>query len=265
VSAGTNALLVAEGTANQISRNITINDDNADVNLGNGDPDLTINTDANETSLLITNSSNVARTSNLVKIEENNGANLAGDDPAVWVDLWTPFGLRVDTEGEGSDATVPSVQFTSGNESAGRIGLGLVMEDAAPAAGIASTALYIEAGAGSLGFAGRANTTADISSNFTAVEMDAGKIVLSDINGVTTGGGNFSLAAYGGFSVIQVDAGGAGTLTALPSDADNGQMLYIINTSGGAITCALWGGTADIANNNMAVLIYMNGTWYRSN
>jgi hypothetical protein len=82
---------------------------------------------------------------------------------------------------------------------------------------------------------------------------------------VAAGGGRTVLSYGTGAGVIPTDVSvwnATGNVT-LPGSVDNGQVLWIVNTSGGAITVTgVTGGTAaGFANNDVRGYVYAAG-WY---
>ena len=107
----------------------------------------------------------------------------------------------------------------------------------------------------------------------TANKTAAGSAVaINNTNGtnaialnVSAGGGRTILSYGTGAGVIPTDVSvwnATGNVT-LPGSVENGQILYIVNTSGGAITVTgVTGGTAfGFANNNVRMYVYAGG-WF---
>ncbi len=82
---------------------------------------------------------------------------------------------------------------------------------------------------------------------------------------VTAGGGRTILSYGTGAGVIPTDVSvwnATGNVT-LPGSVENGQILYVVNSSGGAITVTgVTGGTAAGFNNNDVRSYVYAGGWY---
>ena len=208
----------------------------------------------------------------------NNGA--LGE--TVYIESQSNAALNVVNNTSANDAiTVQGgIQYTGGTLSSNPVagahplmlmnhgGTGSAMVASADGAGAAVLDLTHS------GLGGDGNTILAVNDAATAATIDVtnldatnGSLALAINNGATKlsylGGLGGSLANSGQYSVYQVTVGG-GNITALPSTGADGQIFYVINTSGGVITVTgAASGVFALNNGEASAFVCAGNVWYR--
>jgi hypothetical protein len=205
-----------------------------------------------------------------------------GNGGTVYIESQSNAGLNVVNTNNALDAITVSggIQYTGGTLSSNPVagahplmlmnhaGTGPVMLASADGAGAAVLDLT------HTGVGGDGNTILAVNDAATAATIDVtnlnatnGSLALAINNGATklsyVGGLGGSLANSGQYSVYQVTVGG-GNITALPSAGADGQIFYVINTSGGVITVTgAASGVFALNNGEASAFVCAGNVWYR--